>query len=307
VKIQILVKIIVYEERYMNKKNVLIWLIPLITVLAVIASGSGLLIQGGEGTYTFLNRYGQEIEMYGKGLYQYDSRLVGAGFRGTDVVTLLIAIPMLLVGFVAHRRGSLRGHIFVIAAFFYFLYNGASMTFAASFNSLFLVYVALFSCSVFALISALKSIDSVDLANRAVTGFPHRGIAIFLFVAGIGTLLLWISELIGPIMQGTAPAIIGPYTTLFTHGFDSALITPAAVMTGIFLLKRNPWGYVLSAPIMIFCTMIGVVVIGQTISQTIEGLIFPVGVYIGMIGSWVVMGAFAIYFTIAYFRKMSNN
>lgn len=290
----------------MNNKSVLIWLIPLITVLSLIAAGSGLLIQGGEGTYTFLNRYGHEIEMYGKGLYQYDSRLVGAGFRGTDVVTLLLAIPMLLISYASHRRGSLRGHLFLIAALFYFSYNGASMTFAASFNPLFLVYVALFSSSLFALINVLMRIESVNLANRVETGFPHRGIAIFLFFAGIGTLLLWISELMGPIMQGTAPEIIGPYTTLFTHGFDSALITPAAVMSGIFLLQRKPWGYVLSAPIMIFCTMIGVVVIGQTISQTLEGLVFPIGVYIGMIGSWVVMGAFAISFTIAYFRKMNS-
>jgi hypothetical protein len=262
------------------------------------------MIQGGEGTYTFTNRYGQEIEMYGKGLYQYDSRLVGAGFRGTDVVTLLLAIPILLLSYRHYRRGSLRGGIFLIAALFYFLYNGASMTFAASFNSLFLIYVALFSSGTFALIVTLMNFDRADLVKRVQSGFPHRGIAIFLFVAGIGTLFLWISELIGPILQGGAPEIIGPYTTLFTHGFDSALITPAAVMTGIFLLRRKPWGYVLSAPIMIFCTMIGVVVIGQTISQTLEGLVFPVPVYIGMIGSWVVMGAFAVYFTMAYFKSI---
>lgn len=288
----------------MYKKSALEWLIPLITVFALITAGVGLMIQGGEGTYTFTNRYGQEIEMYGKGLYQYDSRLVGAGFRGTDVVTLLLAIPILLLSYRHYRRGSLRGGIFLIAALFYFLYNGASMTFAASFNSLFLIYVALFSSGTFALIVTLMNFDRADLVKRVQSGFPHRGIAIFLFVAGIGTLFLWISELIGPILQGGAPEIIGPYTTLFTHGFDSALITPAAVMTGIFLLRRKPWGYVLSAPIMIFCTMIGVVVIGQTISQTLEGLVFPVPVYIGMIGSWVVMGAFAVYFTMAYFKSI---
>jgi hypothetical protein len=290
----------------MKKNRALVWLIPLITVLALVTAGAGLLIQGGEGTYNFTNRYGQEIEMYGKGIYQYDSRLAGAGFRGTDAVTLLVAIPMLVVSYIQSRRGSLRGSIFLVASLFYFTYYGASMTFAASFNSLFLVYIDLFSCSLFALIVTLVNFNSADLAKRVQGRFPHRGIAIFLFVAGIGTLFLWISELIGPILNGTAPEIIGPYTTLFTHGFDSALITPAAVMTGLFVLQRKPWGYVLSAPIMIFCTMIGVVVIGQTISQTLEGMVFPMAVYIGMIGSWVVMGAFAIYFTVAYFRNLTK-
>ena len=288
----------------MNKNNALVWLIPLITILAVINVSAGLFIQGGEGTYTLTNRYGHEVEMYGKGLYQYDSRLVGAGFRGTDVVTLLVALPMLLLSYKQYRKGTLKGTIFLIASLFYFLYNGASMTFAASFNSFFLSYVALFSCGTFALIVTLMNVDGSDLAKRAQAGFPHRGIAIFLYVIGIGTFLLWISELIGPILQGGAPEIIGPYTTLFTHGFDSALITPAAVMTGIFLSQRKAWGYVLSAPLMIFCTMIGVVVIAQTISQTLEGMVFPIGVYIGMIGSWVVMGAFAIGFSVSYFRNM---
>lgn len=291
----------------MHKKSALDWLIPLITVLALVSAGAGLLTQGGEGTYTFTNRYGHEVEMYGKGLYQYDSRLLGAGFKGTDMVTLTIAIPILLLSYLQSRRGSLRWGTFLVAALFYFLYNGASMTFAASFNSLFLFYIALFSGSMFALIFTLVNVDSAELIKRVQAGFPHRAIAGFLFVAGIGTLLLWISELIGPILQGTAPEIIGPYTTLFTHGFDSALITPTAVMTGILLLQRKSWGYVLSAPIMIFCTMIGIVVIAQTISQTLEGLVFPIGVYIGMIGSWVVMGAFAVSFTVAYFRNLDTN
>jgi hypothetical protein len=55
---------------------------------------------------------------------------------------------------------------------------------------------------------------------------------------------------------------------------------------------------------MIFCTLIGAVVIGQTIGQTASGVYFTIGVYIGMVGSWVVMGAFAIGLTLSYFRHI---
>jgi len=41
-------------------------------------------------------------------------------------------------------------------------------------------------------------------------GVPHRGIAIFMFVAGFGILFLWLSELVGPLMAGQAPANLGP-------------------------------------------------------------------------------------------------
>jgi hypothetical protein len=291
----------------MQKHSALIWLVPLIAVIAVLTASAGLFLQGGEGPNTFTTLHGQSVEMDGRGIYQNDSLLVGAAFRGTDTVTLLVSLPLLMVSYFLYLRGSLKGQILMIGALFYMLYNGASMTFAATFNRMFLFYTALFSASLFATIFALVTFDIQTLANRISAGFPRRGIAIFMFVAGIGTLILWLSELVGPIMSGEAPELLGPYTTMFTHGFDSAVITPAAVLTGIFLLQRKPLGYLLAAPILLLCTLIGVVVIVQTISQALAGITFPVAVYVGMVGSWIVMGAFAVGLTVAYFRNLSNN
>ncbi|MCS7011793.1 MAG: hypothetical protein NZL98_10530 [Anaerolineales bacterium] len=128
--------------------------------------------------------------------------------------------------------------------------------------------------------------------------------SVFLMVVGFGTLLIWLSEVIPPLLTGAAPSLIGPYTTLFTHGFDSAVITPAAVLTGILVWQRRPPGYLLAAPIMLFCVLVGVVVIGQSISQALAGLVFPIPVYIGMVGSWVVMGGFALGLTRSFFRNL---
>lgn len=290
----------------MKQNSTLNWLIPLIAVLAVITAGVGLFSQGGDGAFSFRTVYGDTVEIYGRGIYRHDSSFVAALFRGTDAITLFVSLPLLLVGYLSHRRDSLRGSIFMIGMLLYFFYVGVTYTFSVIFNSLFLVYTALFSASLFATIIALTTFDTQYLAAKVTSGMPHRGIAIFMFVAGLGTLFLWLSELIAPMMAGLAPANLGPYTTMFTHGFDSAVITPATVITGIFLLKRKPLGYLLVAPLLILCTIIGVTVIAQTISQTLAGFIFPIGVYIGMIGSWVVMGAFAVGLAISFFRNISN-
>ncbi|WKZ40380.1 MAG: hypothetical protein QY328_19145 [Anaerolineales bacterium] len=289
----------------MKQNSALNWLVPLIAVLAIIIAGVGLFSQGGDGAFQFRTVYGDMVEVYGQGVYRHDSSFVAALFKGTDAVTLFAGIPLLLTGYWLYRRDSLRGGIFLIGMLLYFLYLGVTYTFSAIFNSLFLVYTALFSASLFAVILALTSFDTQNLASKVTSGMPRRGIAIFMFVAGLGTLMLWISELIGPLMTGQAPANLGPYTTMFTHGFDSAVITPACVITGVYLLKRKPFGYLLAAPLLILCTLIGVVVIGQTISQTLAGFVFPIGVYIGMIGSWVVMGAFSVGLAIRFFRNIS--
>lgn len=55
---------------------------------------------------------------------------------------------------------------------------------------------------------------------------------------------------------------------------------------------------------MLFCALVGVVVIGQSIAQALAGLVFPPQIYIGMVGSWVVMGGFAVGLTLAFFRHL---
>ena len=290
----------------MKRNSALDWLIPIMAILAVITAGVGLFLQGGDGLFSFTTVYGDVVEIYGQGIYRHDSIFVAALFKGTDAITLFIGVPLLLVGYLFYRRGSLRGSIFLIGILFYFLYIGVTYTFSVIFNSLFLVYTALFSASLFATIIALTIFDTQDLASKVTSDMPCRGIAVFMFVAGIGTLFLWLSELVGPLMTGQAPANLGPYTTMFTHGFDSAVITPATVVTGIFLLQRKPLGYLLAAPLLILCAIVGLTVIAQTISQSMVGLVFPIDVYIGMIGSWVVMGAFAIGFAISFFRNISK-
>jgi hypothetical protein len=288
----------------MHKK--LTWLIPLIFILALTASLCGLFLPGGDGPFTFTTLRGHEVEMFGRGLYQYDTLLVGAALRGTDAVTLFISLPLLVIFYLPARRGSQNASLALLGVLFYFLYKGASLTFSAAFNPLFLVYTALFSASLFAVIIAMTTFDLEALAKRVQPGFPHRGAAAFLFIAGFGTLLIWLSEIIAPLLEGSAPEIMGSYTTLFTHGFDSAVITPAAVIAGVCLLRRKPLGYLLAAPILILCTLIGAVVIGQAVVQTLVGLVFPVQIYIGMIGTWIVMGVFAIGLTISFFRSLSQ-
>jgi hypothetical protein len=282
------------------------WLVPLIALLALVASGAGLFWGGGDGPFAFTTLHNQTVEIYGRGLYRNDTVLIGAGLRGADLIALVVGLPLLAASFLRYRRGSPRGGFLLAGVLFYFLYMGASLTFSAAFNPLFLVYAALFSTGLFGFILTLTSFDLQALTGRIKPRLPHRGLAVFLFVAGLGTLALWLSDLVGPILSGGVPANLGPYTTMFTHGFDGAVITPAAVLAGICLLRREPLGYLLAPPILVMCILNGLNVISATVFQTLAGLIFPPGVYIGMIGSWVVMGAFAAWLAAAYFRNLAE-
>jgi hypothetical protein len=291
----------------MKNKIALHWLVPLIAILAGITASFGLLARGGEGPRMFTTIYGNTVELYGRGVYLRDTTFVATLLKGTDFVTLFISLPLLIASYRSFRRGSWKGSLFLTGVLFYFLYLGATYTFSVIFNVLFLVYTGLFSASLFAVILLFTSLDKEKLAGAIINpGVPKRGIAIFMVVTGIATLLLWLSELVGPLATGSAPQNLGPYTTMFTHGFDSAVLTPALIISGVQIRKGKTSGYQLAIPLLILCAVIGITVISQTISQAMAGITFPVGVYIGMIGSWVVMGSFAVIFLTKFFKHTAD-
>ncbi len=284
----------------------LVWLTALSGMLALAASLAGLLWPGDGEPVSFETVRGESVLLYGQGLYRYDTLFSAGAFKGSDLLVLFGVLPLLVAGLVGYRRGSLRATFLLAGALGYLLYNGASMAFGAALNPLFLVYVAIFSSSLFAFILALTVIDRAALPAHIGPRLPRRVTAAFLFLAGPGTALLWLSDIVGPLLEGMAPVGLGSYTTLFTHGLDIGLIAPAATLAGILLLRRDPLGYVLGIPILVLCALIGPMVILQTVMQLRVGVEFNMMQFVVIIGGFVAMSLLAAGVTVAVFRQISD-
>ncbi len=280
----------------MKNHPVVDWLIPLMAILSLITSGAGLFWRDGGNSFTFTSLRGQTVQMDGQGLYRNDTLFTAGSFRGTDAVNLIVAVPLLVVAFVIYRRGSLRGRLLLVSILSWFLYLGASMGFGAAYNHLFLAYIALFSASLFAFILVFTSIDLSGLAARLSPKTPRSGLAIFLFVAGLAPLALWLGDVIGSLAQGRAPELLATYTTPVTYVLDLGVIVPVVFLAGVLVLRRAPLGYLLALIMLVLLAMTGLAVIGQTVAQINAGIVFGPGTLIGMVGSWVILALFAIWF-----------
>lgn len=291
----------------MKTSKIVIWLSSLIGVLALAAATIGLLWQDGGSSFSFTTLRGQAIQIYGQGLYRYDIPLTAVGFRAGDAITLVLALPLLIVSIIGYRRGSLKGGLLLTGVLAYFLYNYGSMAIGAAYNNLFLAYVAIFSASLFALILTLASFDVQGLPAHFSPGLPKRGIGIFLIVSGVILLLVWlVLSIIPALLQGQAPPEIASYTTFITGVMDMGIIAPALIVIGALLLRRVPMGYLLASMMLVFTVTLGPALTAAGIAQLLTG-VMSIGQFIGMTIPFVVLTLFAAWFTVVLFRKFSDS
>jgi hypothetical protein len=280
----------------------LVWLCAIVAGLGVLVAAVGLLSGGGQGTYAVQSPHGQTVDIYGLGVYEHDSVFRAAGNRGTDAVTLFVAVPLLVVTTLLYARGSLRGTLVLTGALAWFLYIGVSYAAAVAYNPLFLAYVALFSASLFAFVLAFTAVDTATLGARMSARIPRRTPAVFLFVSGFFVVVVWLLSPVLSLVSGEAPVELETYTTLFTNAFDSAVIAPAAVVAGVLILRRQPLGYVVAVPLVVLEAMLAPMVAAMTVSQHDAGVSFTPGEIVGPIVGFAVLAVSAVAVLVALLR-----
>lgn len=244
----------------------------LIATLAIIVAGLGVFWQGEGQKSEFLTLHGEAVTIQGHGLYQYETVSIAAQAIAQDVVTLLVGIPLLVVSMILFKKGSLQGKLLLSGTLAYFLYTYASFAFGAAYNILFLVYVSLFSLSLFAFIFALTEIDIPTLPKHFSSGLPRRTIAIFLFVVGSFLLLAWLGRIVPALLANQPPLGLESYTTLIIQALDLGLVMPIAFLSGILLWKKSAWGYLLSSIVLIKGVTLALAVSAMAVNMILAGV-----------------------------------
>ncbi len=179
-----------------------------------------------------------------RGLYR-DNAWVKSSWYGNDLVTLVVAVPILITALIFSIRGSERAQLVLPGMLFYTFYNYAFYLFGAAINWFFPIYVSLFALSIFALIFALASIDINALCQKFKPGLPAKWIGIFMLLFVALLFLVWINQWIGFVLTGKVPQL-GEMEEAYrlVAALDLSIQVPALILAGVLLWKRQPWGYV---------------------------------------------------------------
>ena len=184
------------------------------------------------------------------GLYPEQTWAVAA-LRGNDLVTLVVAVPLLAGATLSSwRRPSTASVVVWLAMLFYGVYNYAYYAFGAAFSDVFLLHVAALAVSAYALLMLGTSVDAEVVALGVRAGPWARVVAVFTGLVGAALVGAWGTMSVRYALTGALPEdVMPPEAVHLVYALDLAVLAPAFLVAGVLLWRRVPWGAVLAAAV----------------------------------------------------------
>jgi len=192
-------------------------------------------------------------------------------FLPNDVVNLVIGVPILLLSMWLTKRGKLVGLLFWPGALFYVFYNYIAYVFGMPFNFAFPLNLTLVTLSVYTTIGLVSSIDAPAVKEKLQGKVPEKFSGGILTAFGILFAGRVLAVLVGALLNGTSiPA------TEFPVLIADFLVSPAFIVGGVLLWRRQALGYLSGLGLLFQASMLFVgLIVFMLIQPLLTGASFP--------------------------------
>ena len=203
-----------------------------------------------------------------------DNETIKAVWLGNDMVTLFIVIPIMIGALFFSLRHSLKARLIWMGTLWYMVYNYIFYMYGSAFNKFFLLYVLIFTLSIYALILVLMKIDLKSLKQKMSSNIPVKWISSYMLFFAIMIGGLWIAQSLSFVFTNEVPLGItqtgNPAGVIFAT--DLSLLVSTLIVGAVLLLKRDVWGYIISIISLTKCLLYPfVLVIGGMIAYQRTG------------------------------------
>jgi hypothetical protein len=225
-----------------------------IAVLLTIAAASGVFVRG---------------------LYR-DAPFFAIQAVAQDFITLFVVLPTLVGSAWLTGRRSDRGRLVWLGVLVYLVYSYIIDAFVVRFNSLFLVYVALLGCALYALIGGVVTTDMHGIRARFAGRAPVKSLSAFLALVAVAFYAVWLSEAIPATFAGTVPVSVqqNGTPTNAVQVLDMAWMLPAFLIAAVGLARKTALGYTLAGAALTFVVLLALAVLSIVVFMVRGG--YPV-------------------------------
>ncbi len=185
------------------------------------------------------------LGLLASGAYR-DVAWIKATWFGNDLVTLLIAVPLLLGSMWVTSRGSTRARLIWLGVLGYAVYNYTYYVLGAALNVFFAIYVLTFIVAAASLIIGLVGTDATSVASAFSVKTPVRVLGGYYVFVAAGLSAVWLGTWAAYVFAGR-PTPVETEAFHLVAALDMTLMVPALVTGGVLLWRRRPWGYLIAA------------------------------------------------------------
>ena len=230
-----------------------------------------------------------------------DNLWVSSQLRGQDFVSLLFALPLLLLSARFARRGSVGGHLAWLGTLGYITYSYLYI-FAIAWNRLFLVYLTLLTLSAFTLISALMATDADSIASRFDSNTPVKAVSRYLMIFAIGMSVLWGVQAVAATFSGDIPQSVldSGHPTGVVFVLDLGLVVPLFLIGARMLRRREPWGFVAAGILLVKGVTEGLALLGMSLFMYLDD--YP-DIDVALVPLWALVTIASLGLSIPFFRS----
>jgi len=287
------------EDKIMNTLNILIIFLLLIVTISGVCSFDK------NHTYEIVNQYGENIMIWGAGVYAHDSLFKAPIFIGSDFTMLLFIVPLYIVTFwKLQKKNNIENYIQCFGILSLILYYSASLALGVTYNYLHLIYIILFGMSFYGVVLLFTKLHTISILQDKKYKYEiTKGTSLFLVISGISLFIAWMPDIVSSLIKGTSLELIEVYTTEITYVLDIGIISPLMFIS-LYLVKQKKFiGYVLLRMILRVCMGVGIMLPIQTVFQLFSGISIPIPAIITKVLIFVMLALFAVFFE----HKMKEN
>lgn len=281
------------------KKDTILSVSFIITILLLlIITICGICSFDKTHSYQIINQYGNNVKIWGAGIYAHDSYFKAPIFIGSDLTILISVIPLAIVSFwKIKREESIEHYIRSFGVLSVLLYYSASLVFGVTYNNLHLLYIALFGICFYSVGVLFARLHTISVWHKEICAYPFtKGMKVFLLTAGIALFAAWLPDIITSIINGTSLELIEVYTTEITYVLDMGIVSPFIIITFCLLKRKNFMGYVFLRMSLQVCIVIGIMLPVQTLFQLLAGITIPLPALITKVLTFVMLALSAAFF-----------